>query len=280
MPPRHTIPERIRESDIPQDRFTDKCNLLWLDDGIGALRSKLKSLGMDENTVIIYFNDHGNENGGKGSLYQSGIRTIGFAWSTNHFKRENAFTPRVQNIDFAPTILDLADVPEKKWQFMDGKSILPAIQGKTNRVHRSLYFEIGNARAVIMDSLKYYAVRHPSRIKNMPYKKRKKLLETKAKRAERRWIDDWPVHDPSKPFDHLGLVPGGNSYSWKTQEHHPHYFDTDQLYNLNRDPKETVNLYNNEAYQKQAIKMKARLNQYVDDLPGDFGEYGDTSFVK
>jgi arylsulfatase A-like enzyme len=279
MPPRHTIPERIKNADIPQEHFNRKCNLLWLDDGIGALREKLEELGVDDNTVIIYFNDHGTEAGGKGSLYQKGVKSVGFAWSKDIFSGGKNFEPKIQNIDFAPTILDLGGISPGKHEFIDGESILPALQGKSARVHESLYFELGNARAIVMDSLKYYAVRHPSRIKNMSYEDRKKLLDRRARRAQRRGFDEWPVKDPSTPFGHIGMFPGGFSFTWKAMDKHPHYFDEDQLYNLNRDPEETVNLAEKPGYQEELEKMKAELNRYVKNLPGDFGEFGDTTFV-
>jgi arylsulfatase A-like enzyme len=75
------------------------------------------------------------------------------------------------------------------------------------------------------------------------------------------------------------MFPGGFSFTWKAMDKHPHYFDEDQLYNLNRDPEETVNLAEKPGYQEELEKMKAELNRYVKNLPGEFGEFGDTTFV-
>ena len=46
---------------------------LWMDDALGALLQKLEDIGEIDNTIIVFFNDHGQKS--KGTLYQGGIHS-------------------------------------------------------------------------------------------------------------------------------------------------------------------------------------------------------------
>ena len=64
QPDRKTIPERIAEAGLSGEPTA--CDVLWLDDGIGAVLQKLKKMGELDNTIVFLFDDHGVESG-KGS---------------------------------------------------------------------------------------------------------------------------------------------------------------------------------------------------------------------
>jgi len=272
IPPRHQIPQRLRDAGI-DGWINRKANLTWLDDCIGALMNKLEETGFDENTIIFYFNDHGTEPGGKGSLYQNGVRSIAFAWAKQFIKGQRNTGQLVQNIDFTPTILELAGMKSDTIQF-DGVSFYHLLNGEEKPVHQSMFFEMGNARAVIKDNMKYFAVRHPERIRNMSYEERKRLLDARREQATSLGFDQWPIDDATRPFDHIGMFPGGFSFSWKAMELHPFYFDNNQLYDLNEDPEEKVNLFADSTYLKEAALLKAEMDRFVTELPGRFGTFG------
>ena len=50
------------------------------------------------------------------------------------------------------------------------------------------------------------------------------------------------------------------------------YFDADQLYDLEADPKEQRNLAGKPEHAEKLEEMKAELQQYLKKLPGSFGE--------
>jgi len=130
----------------------------YLDEQVGDLVSKLKELGIYENTLIIFTSDNGptyidadtkwfesarpfqTETGRtKGNLYEGGIRVPMIAsWpdkiiagtETRHI---SAFW------DVMPTFCDIADaeVPE----FTDGISFLPVLFGEEQQAHEYLYWE-------------------------------------------------------------------------------------------------------------------------------------------
>ncbi|MEM7673964.1 MAG: sulfatase-like hydrolase/transferase, partial [Verrucomicrobiota bacterium] len=84
--------------------FKDKdAYALWLDDGVGAIIDKIESLGVLENTIIIFVPDHGSYRHGKATLHDYGMRVPML------IKWEGTITPGqtydgiVANIDVAPT---------------------------------------------------------------------------------------------------------------------------------------------------------------------------------
>lgn len=107
---------------------------LAVDDNIGRLLDTLEELGLDENTIVIYSSDQGFFLGEHGwydkrwMLEESYRMPLLMRWPGKipAGQRSDAL---VQNIDFAPTFLDLADVTAPKP--MHGKSLKPLMRGKT-----------------------------------------------------------------------------------------------------------------------------------------------------
>ena len=80
--------------------------IIWIDDAIGALLNKLEETGELDNTVIFFFNDHGQT--AKGSVYQGGAYNPSLVWRHDGWPAGNESEALVSNIDFAPTMLSLA----------------------------------------------------------------------------------------------------------------------------------------------------------------------------
>ena len=128
--------------------------ITYLDSDIGKIVEKLKSLGIDENTLIIFSSDNGatpvhtilerfNSNapwrGGKGSFYEGGIRVPMIARWKGTIKPGSVSDHPSAFWDLMPTFCDVAgiDTPENT----DGISFLPELLGKKQRKHESFYFE-------------------------------------------------------------------------------------------------------------------------------------------
>jgi len=107
LPPRETLTERLRMAGIAE---TGKEIVLWLDDAVGALLDKLKEHELLDDTIIVFFNYHGQE--AKGTLYQGGLRSLCIVWQRGGFPCGGTSDAFVQNIDFAPTLLALAGMAE------------------------------------------------------------------------------------------------------------------------------------------------------------------------
>jgi len=241
MPSRESIAKRIEDAGLEQE----KTDILWLDDGIGALLNKLEKIGELDNTVIFFIDDHGVESG-KGSLYEGGIKTVSFVWGPNYIKSGIRSQQLVSNIDMVPTALELSGIQASEPYKIDGTSMLSLLKGDETPIHESLYFEMGATRAIIKDGYKYLAFKAPKSIKTK--------LEKNGKKAT-----------------HLCDKPGGRgSESPALKFYAENYFSEDQFYNLEKDPFESNNMYN-DLMQKEKIKaMKSELKKYIKDLPGTF----------
>ena len=263
MPPRDTLTPRLKEAGITGE---NKELVLWLDDALGALMDRLEKHGLIDNTIIFFFNDHGQR--AKGHLYQGGIWNPSIVWRSKGFDCGPVSDVKIQNIDFAPTILDFAGADVKDANF-DGVSFRPVLEGKSNKIHDTLYFELGYARGIIKGDYKYMAIRYPEAAGKMTMEERTAVLE--AYNETRRRMKTDPVNfDPAAPFSHFSTVPGGEQAEHESYGKLPGYFDPDQLYNLANDPTEQNNLANNPEYAAKLDELKGELKNYLVELPGTF----------
>lgn len=119
-----------------------------LDDNIGRVLDYLKENDMLENTIIIYTSDQGfymGEHGwfDKRFMYEESFRTPLLIRLPKEYRRlgKRGDIPQfVQNIDYAPTILELAGAPVPKE--MQGESFVPLLEGRRPKEwRRSLYYQ-------------------------------------------------------------------------------------------------------------------------------------------
>ena len=242
--------------------------MLWLDDALGALLGKLRQHGLDDNTIVFFFNDHGQ--GAKGTLYQDGIRNPSIVWRKGGFPCGLVSRVRVLNTDFAPTILEMAGVSVSEGQF-DGRSFAAALKGDNEPIHESLYFEMGYTRAVIAGNWKYLALRYPKSAHAMTLAERGRILE-EFNAKQRKHSKKILTTDASAPFSHISLIPGGGSAEAASTGKYPGYYDSDQLYNLELDPTEQKNLASDPEYADILETMRQQLKEHLDSLPGGFAE--------
>ena len=104
-----------------------------LDDNVGHLLEELQQEGLLENTVVIYASDQGfymGEHGwfDKRFMYEESMRTPLIMRLPEGFGKRGDIGNLVQNIDYAPTILELAGVEIPK--DMHGESFLPFLKGE------------------------------------------------------------------------------------------------------------------------------------------------------
>jgi arylsulfatase A-like enzyme len=258
-----SLKRRIEKSKI-QGKYKE--NLLWLDDAIGAIFQKLKKNGLLDNTIIVFFNDHGQEL--KGTLYEGGISSQAFIWKKGGFKVGNRLTVPVSNVDFLPTLLELVGDTEHLGNF-DGYSFKSALDNNGYKGRSSMYHELGFARAVVKDNFKYYAVRYPKGALSLTFEERKMMLH---KYNELKKYFGRPISnaDPSDPYGHLMMIPGGESAEHVAYTTMPYYSDPDQFYDLKNDPHEQHNLFNNPMYADKIKELQQELREYIAKLPGHF----------
>jgi arylsulfatase A len=172
-------PEGRRYSDIPSfapyddEEWTENekgyaAMITYLDKDVGKILNKLRDIGLDGNTLVIFTSDNGGDSPGrfrnvsnapfrgrKRDLYEGGIRVPMIAWwpGTIDSGRESAHLSAFW--DFMPTVCDLAGVQYP--DTTDGISYLPELMGKDQKSHDQLYFEFheqGGKQAIIKDNWK------------------------------------------------------------------------------------------------------------------------------
>lgn len=121
-------------------------SLLAVDELVAALTQALEQNGQLDNTYIIFTSDNGfhlGEHGipsGKGTAYEEDIR-VPLMIRGPGIEPGTLVTEMTANIDFAPTVADIAgvNVPE----FVDGRSFLPFLRGEEAPWRDGLLIEFG-----------------------------------------------------------------------------------------------------------------------------------------
>jgi len=116
-----------------------------MDTGIGQVLEKIKTLGLEENTLVVFTADNGGTHvsneplrGAKGGYYEGGIRVpMIVRWPGVVTPGTTCDIP-VTNVDFYPTFLAAsgATAPASP---LDGESLLPLFRGK-NELERKAVF--------------------------------------------------------------------------------------------------------------------------------------------
>ena len=115
-----------------------------IDENIGRLMKYLNENNLDKNTIVMYSSDQGfflGEHGwfDKRFMYEESFRTPFIVRWKKEVKPNTHNFDLVQNIDFAPTFLDMAKAPIP--QDMQGESLVALMKGKTpTNWRKSLYY--------------------------------------------------------------------------------------------------------------------------------------------
>ena len=108
-----------------------------LDDGVGLLLKKLKDLGLEKNTLLVFTSDNGGAvgscqeplRGNKGGYYEGGIREPFIVRWTGVTQPGSQCNVPVISVDLFPTFLAAAGARVPEGKTLDGKSILPLLKG-------------------------------------------------------------------------------------------------------------------------------------------------------
>jgi len=124
-----------------------------MDEQVGRVLDKLEELGIADHTAIFLTGDNGGLStsegsptsnlplrGGKGWVYEGGIREPFLIRWPGVTKSGSACDVPVISTDFYPTILDMAGLPLKKNQHLDGISLVPLLKGATSIDRDALYW--------------------------------------------------------------------------------------------------------------------------------------------
>ena len=115
-----------------------------VDDNVGRVLDYLDDNGLTENTIVIYTSDQGfylGEHGwfDKRFMYEESLRMPFLVRYPRAVKAGSENTDIITNIDFAPTLLDVAGIEKPKE--VQGNSFLAILEGKTPKDwQKSMYY--------------------------------------------------------------------------------------------------------------------------------------------
>ena len=246
MTPRAELLKTIREKGF--DPGSHVAGEAWIDDSLGAVFRKLKELGIDDNTLVIFAPDHGRD--GKASVFSHGAAQVPMImrWPKG-IPAGKVCDEFVQNIDLVPTFFELGQAEKPKSYRIDGKSLTPLFKNGTADDWRThLYLEMGAARATVTKDWSYIAVRYT------------KEQIAAIKRAE-------PKNHP-KAMSYIGRLGIGVRGADR-----PGFFDQDQFYHLKNDPKKMKNLADNELHASRLKTIRNLMQKDLESIGRPFGEF-------
>ena len=225
----------------------------WFDHAVGAVVAKLKEKGKLDNTLIVITSDHGDYNFGKATNYDGGIKVPLMMYWPNGISTPRTYNGLFQNIDFAPTFLEVAGLNPASIN-LDGKSFKNVLMTNTSEVvHTELFFEIGYSRAIRTKDWKYVTVRYDDATNT-------KIQNGGTFAGPNGTQVSLPYYIPNVG---LGSLSAGQ---------YPLYNVKDQLFDLVNDPYETTNLFDTNSI--KANEMKVLLTQKLSLFPNrPYGEF-------
>jgi len=142
--------EAKAKPDAPQKHATYAAMIESLDDGIGQILTRLHTLKLVENTIIVFTSDNGGLlssttnlglRAGKGSAYEGGVRVPLIVSFPPRIKAGRASDLPAMSIDLLPTLVDLCGLPEEEsWPKWDGISLAPALTQTGEAKREALYW--------------------------------------------------------------------------------------------------------------------------------------------
>jgi len=204
-----------------------------VDDGVGALRAKLKAEGLEKSTLIVFLSDNGCASyvlgactnapfsGFKGTHLEGGVRIPYIVTWPGKIRAGQTDGRMVSSLDIAPTAAALAGASLPHGT--DGVNLIPYLTGANpGTPNPTLFWRAGVNFAIRQDKWKMWMV-------------------NKA--------------DPSKGASHeAGITPDGKAAKISPQGQHV------MLYDLVKDPKETRNLAKAQA--PMIARLKARISAW------------------
>ncbi len=131
-----------------------------IDWSVGQIMSKLKELGLDEKTLMLYTSDNGPwlqygiDGGsagplraGKGTVYEGGMRVPGIVRWPGQIPAGRRTTEIAANIDVLPTFARLAGTKPPTDRVIDGRNLWPVMSGEpAARSPHELFYYFGGSQ--------------------------------------------------------------------------------------------------------------------------------------
>ena len=241
-----SVPPYFPDNDvIRHDLAVNYSNLKRLDEELGKIINQLKEDGLYENSIIFFYGDHGGPFPRyKRALYDTGIKLPLVIKFQNNLKKSNYDDRLISFIDFAPTLLSWAGITPPK--VMQGKAQFGVYRDSTesNYVFASsdrfdeMYDKL---RAVRTKKFKYIRNYNPEISNALAVKYREQI----------------PMMQNMMTLRALGKLDSLPSLWFRTPK------PEEELYDMENDPFELVNLSNQVQFQDTLVHLRKVLNTWI-----------------
>lgn len=134
-----------------------------MDDAIGKVLSLVDSLGLGENTIVIFFSDNGGGTGsdnspltgGKATMWEGGLRVPCIIKWPGQIQKGRLIDNFVSTLELFPTILTAAGVDIPGSLILDGFNMVPLLTGKKNLERTEMYWDFRDEYAARVGDLKW-----------------------------------------------------------------------------------------------------------------------------
>jgi arylsulfatase A len=149
--------------------------ILEMDKGVEQVRAKLVELGLEKNTLFLFFSDNGDApgtatgsprfRGHKGSVYEGGTRVPAVAWWPGRIEAGTQAADLSITLDVMPTILSVAGIDPPKERSLDGIDLSPVLFEQKALPARPLFWadlsNNGSRSEALRDGPWKLVVQHP-----------------------------------------------------------------------------------------------------------------------
>jgi arylsulfatase len=217
--------------------------IMFIDKAVGMLLDELDAQGLTDNTLIIFTSDHGDFNGCYGLIGKTGgfmdtLLRIPLIISGPDIPAGKKSSAMLSNIDVLPSIMELMGmkIPES----VQGRSVLPSIKDQKITHRKAVFAEVGSS------------VVPPPPIPIEEYASYNRMRTEK---------DGW--------FWFVEYASNGRSAAIRTENWKYTYYvgDCDELYDLNNDVYEEINLATNPIHDNIKQKLRNQLFDWMLNAP-------------
>tara|TARA_B110000114_G_scaffold185030_1_gene230549 strand:- start:470 stop:2170 length:1701 start_codon:yes stop_codon:yes gene_type:complete len=223
-------------------------NIVEMDKHMGRVLDQLKADGLLENTIIVWYSDHGGPlPRQKRMLYDSGLHVPMIIRYPDKFRAGERDDRLISFVDFAPTLLSMAGINSK--YFMQGQAFEGKYKSETNRkyihAHADRFDESYDMiRAVRDQRFKYLRNFQPEKGYYLPLDYRENMATMKEL-----------LHMRDK--GELNKI----QMQWFRE-----CKDNEELFDLQEDPHEINNLANNLKYHDKLLELRGECSSWMKQI--------------
>lgn len=235
-------------------------NIASNDQRLGLLLRQLEEDGLADHTIVFHWSDHGPLPRGKRWPYDSGIHVPMIVRWPGHFEPGTVREELVSTVDLAPTVLSLAglDIPHH----LQGQAFL----GDGVREPREYVFATRDRHDCTYDRVRAVRDRRFKYIRN--------YYPHTGRSAWNSYLHRHPIMQELWRLHLSGeLTPLQESVFFSKMR------PVEELYDLESDPHETVNLAADCAFSKDKTRLCRVLDSWLDEV-GDMGAIPETEMVR